>query len=214
MWSATTLPHTLRPPASVWSIQGRMDPWFHVSCFHFLFLTDRSGTCVVFFYCGPFFTCAFRFCIPWLLQVIFEWSLTSYQVKAVWPFSTDVWYKQSVFAFLRCSCIKHGRTLWVGKLHQCRSVLNVHSIWTSPDGNSCDCKKTSGPIDVYGKTAFCRDFHSHFSAKLVGLSTVTLFSYCYRFLPVYIIPCFMHHMHAMKPQRHRLMSCQSQVVRR
>lgn len=51
------------------------------------------------------------------------------------------------------------------------SGLNMHFTCRPPDGDSCWCKKTSGPRKVYGRTAFCLDLCKHFSSELMDSVT-------------------------------------------
>lgn len=47
----------------------------------------------------------------------------------------------------------------------------MHFTCRPPDGDSCWCKKTSGPRKVYGRTAFCLDLCKHFSSELMDSVT-------------------------------------------
>lgn len=51
---------------------------------------------------------------------------------------------------------------------QCGSPFYLHSMATPPDGDSCGCEKTSGPIEVYGKTGFWLDLCRHFPDIFMG----------------------------------------------
>lgn len=60
---------------------------------------------------------------------------------------------------------------WSEKWIWCRSAPKLHSIWGPPDGDNYDCKKTSGPVNVCGKTALWLDLCKPFPADPMSLVT-------------------------------------------
>lgn len=68
--------------------------------------------------------------------------------KSVFP----EWLGSGFWRWVKSYRKKHGLSVLVRKLSQCRRAFDLHSIREPPDADSCGYKKTSSPVEVYGKT--------------------------------------------------------------